>query len=88
MCASIFLRKSKRWRFDQSIEAMLETEKGPDLRLPVVEYDPLEGLERQELSQLVDQAMQALSADHRSILVMHTYEQLSMLKWLGPMNCS
>ena len=83
-----FLRKSKRWRFDQSIEAMLETEKGPDLRLPVVEYDPLEGLERQELSQLVDQAMQALSADHRSVLVMHTYEQLSYAEMAELMNCS
>ncbi len=42
------IRKAKRWKFAESIEEMDENSGGVERKLPVVETNPTEGLEREE----------------------------------------
>jgi RNA polymerase sigma-70 factor (ECF subfamily) len=83
-----YLRKSKRWRFDQSLEAMQEIDSHAEGKLPVVDVDPLERLELEEKQALVDQALKSLSDEHRSVILMHTYEHMTYKEIADAMECS
>ncbi len=83
-----YLRKSKRWRFDQSLEAMQEIDSHAEGKLPVVDVDPLERLELEEKQALVDQALKSLSDEHRSVILMHTYEHMTYKEIADTMECS
>src|SRR5215475_12129181 len=68
------LRKQKRQR-TESIEEMDEESGGVERQMPVVTVNPTEGLERTELRQRIDKALAKLSHEHRTVLVLHEFEE-------------
>ncbi|MDQ6632823.1 MAG: sigma-70 family RNA polymerase sigma factor, partial [Verrucomicrobiota bacterium] len=58
------IRKNKRQRAE-SIEAMNEESGGVERQMPVVTVNPTEGLERVELRERIDKALDQLSHEHR-----------------------
>src|SRR3954471_8032711 len=62
------LRKHKRQR-TESIEAMDEDSGGVERQMPVITPNPTAGLERAELRQRIDKAMELLSHEHRTVLI-------------------
>src|SRR5881396_4217696 len=67
------LRKQKRQR-TESIEAMTEESGGVERHMPVLTVNPTAGLERQELRQRIDRALNQLSYDHRTAIVLCEFE--------------
>lgn len=81
------LRKNKRVRAE-SIEALNEESGGVERQMPVVEINPTEGLERGELRQRIDKALGQLSHEHRTVLVLHEFEDLEYKEIAKRMACS
>lgn len=81
------LRKQKRQRVE-SIEAMDEDSGGVERQLPVVTPNPTARLERQELRQRIDQALNQLSYEHRTVLVLHEFEEMEYKEIARTMGCS
>src|SRR5438270_11608751 len=81
------LRKHKRQR-TESIEAMTEESGGVERHMPVVTVNPTAGLERQELRQRIDRALSQLSYEHRTVLVLHEFEEMEYKKIAKEMDCS
>src|SRR2546421_10810851 len=69
------LRKHKRQR-TESIEAMDEDSGGVERQMPPLTTNPTEGLERGELRQRIDKALGQLSYEHRTVLVVHEFEEM------------
>src|SRR5580698_8436976 len=80
------LRKHKRQRAE-SIEAM-EEEGGVERQMPVVTTNPTAGLERVELRERIDRALGQLSHEHRTVLVLHEFEELEYKEIAKRMKCS
>jgi RNA polymerase sigma-70 factor (ECF subfamily) len=81
------LRKLKRGRTD-SIEQMDEESGGVERQLPVVNPNPTERLERGELRQRIDRALNQLSHEHRTVLILHEFEELEYKVIAKRMGCS
>src|SRR3982751_1441767 len=81
------LRKHKRHR-SESIELMEEESGGVERHMPVVTVNPTEGLERGELRQRIDRALAQLSTEHRTVLVLHEFEELEYKEIAKRMKCS
>lgn len=81
------LRKLKRGRTD-SIEQMDEESGGVERHLPVVNLNPTERLERGELRQRIDRALNQLSHEHRTVLILHEFEELEYKVIAKKMGCS
>ena len=81
------LRKQKRHRAE-SIELMEEESGGVERQMPVVEVNPTAGLERAELRQRIDKAMAQLSVEHRTVLILHQFEELEYKEIAKRMQCS
>ncbi len=81
------IRKNKRQRAE-SIEAMDEETGGVERQMPVVTINPTEGLERSELRQRIDRALGQLSHEHRTVLIMHEFEDLEYKEIAKRMGCS
>jgi len=81
------LRKQKRQR-TESIEAMDEESGGVERHMPVVTTNPTAGLERGELRQRIDKAMSQLSYEHRTVLVLHEFEEMEYKQIAEAMKCS
>jgi RNA polymerase sigma-70 factor (ECF subfamily) len=81
------LRKHKRQRAE-SIELMDEESGGVERQMPVVTVNPTEGLERGELRQRIDRALAQLSHEHRTVLVLHEFEELEYKEIAKRMKCS
>ena len=81
------LRKQRRHR-TESIELMDEESGGVERQMPVVTVNPTEGLERTELRQRIDRAMAQLSAEHRTVLILHEFEELEYKEIAKRMGCS
>jgi len=81
------LRKQKRLRTD-SIEQLDEDSGGVERLLPVVTTNPTEGLERAELRERIDRALDQLSYAHRTVLVLHEFERLEYKEVAKRMGCS
>lgn len=81
------LRKKKRAR-SESIEQMEEETGGVDRHLPILQANPTQGLERQELRAEIDTAMGQLSYEHRTVLVLHEFEELEYKQVAQRMGCS
>src|SRR5437868_12646315 len=81
------LRKHKRQRAE-SIEAMDEESGGVERQMPVVTVNPTEGLERGELRQRIDKALGQLSHEHRTVLILHEFEDLEYKEIAKRMGCS
>ena len=81
------LRKQKRHRAE-SIEMMEEESGGVERQMPVVTINPTAGLERDELRKRIDKAMGQLSYEHRTVLVLHEFEELEYKEVAKIMGCS
>lgn len=83
------LRRQKRQRAE-SIEAMDQEygEGGLERQMPVVNPNPAAGLERGELRQRIDRAMEQLSYEHRTVLILHEFEEMEYKEIAKTMGCS
>jgi RNA polymerase sigma-70 factor (ECF subfamily) len=81
------LRKQKRQR-TESIEAMSEESGGVERQMPVVTVNPTADLERGELRQRIDRALGQLSYEHRTVLVLHEFEEMEYKEIARTMACS
>ena len=81
------LRKHKRQRAE-SIEHLDEELGGVERQMPVVTANPTAGLEREELRKRIDKAMAQLSYEHRTVLVLHEFEELEYKEVAKIMGCS
>lgn len=81
------LRKLKRQRAE-SIEEMDEDSGGVERQMPAITINPTERLERGELRQRIDQAMAQLSYEHRTVLVLHEFEEMEYKEIAKAMECS
>jgi RNA polymerase sigma-70 factor (ECF subfamily) len=81
------IRKQKRQR-TESIEEMNEESGGVERQMPVVTVNPTERLERGELRQRIDKALDQLSEAHRTVLVLHEFEDMEYKNIAKTMNCS
>jgi RNA polymerase sigma-70 factor (ECF subfamily) len=81
------LRKNKRVR-TESIDEMNEETGGVERQMPVINPNPTEGLERGELRTRIDKALGQLSYEHRTVLVLHEFEELEYKLIAKKMGCS
>ncbi len=81
------LRKQKRQRME-SIEALDEESGGVERQMPAVTVNPTAGLERAELRQRIDRALGQLSYEHRTVLVLHEFEEMEYKAIAKTMGCS
>src|SRR6478609_8764988 len=81
------LRKQKRHR-SESLEAMDEESGGVERQMPVVTVNPTAGLERAEMRQRIDKALGQLSYEHRTVMVLHEFEEMEYKQIAKTMGCS
>lgn len=81
------LRRQKRQRAE-SIEELNAESGGVERQMPVVPANPTSGLERAELRQRIDQALGQLSYEHRTVLVLHEFEEMEYKEIAKTMGCS
>src|SRR5436853_1384346 len=81
------LRKQKRHR-SESIEMLEEESGGVERQMPVIIVNPTERLERSELRQRIDKALALLSVEHRTVLILHEFEELEYKEIAKRMQCS
>lgn len=81
------LRKQKRERAE-SIENLEEESGGVERQMPMVTINPTERLERSELRQRIDKALGQLSYEHRTVLILHEFEDLEYKEIAKRMQCS
>lgn len=81
------LRKNKRIK-SESIDEMNEETGGVERQMPVITPNPTEGLERGELRARIDKALGQLSYEHRTVLVLHEFEELEYKLIAKKMGCS
>jgi RNA polymerase sigma-70 factor (ECF subfamily) len=81
------LRKQKRHR-TESIEAMDEETGGAERQMPVVTVNPTAGLEKVELRGRIDRALAQLSHEHRTVLLLHEFEEMEYKDIAKAMDCS
>lgn len=81
------LRRRKRQR-TESIEEMDEESGGVERQMPVVNVNPTERLERGELRKRIDHALSQLSNEHRTVLVLHEFEEMEYKEIAKTMQCS
>jgi len=81
------LRKQKRIK-SESIDEMNEETGGVERQMPIITPNPTEGLERGELRARIDKALGQLSYEHRTVLVLHEFEELEYKLIAKKMGCS
>ncbi len=81
------MRKQKRQRAE-SIENLSEESGGVERQMPVEDHNPTQGLERAELRKRIDEAMGQLSEAHRTVLILHEFEELEYKQIAERMECS
>ncbi len=67
---------------------MTEESGGVERHMPVLTVNPTAGLERQELRQRIDRALNQLSYEHRTVLVLHEFEEMEYKQIAKAMDCS
>jgi RNA polymerase sigma-70 factor (ECF subfamily) len=81
------LRRQKRLRAE-SLDQLDEESGGVERQMPVVTVNPTEGLERSELRQRIDEALAKLTHEHRTVLILHEFEELEYKEIARRMGCS
>jgi RNA polymerase sigma-70 factor (ECF subfamily) len=81
------LRKNKRIK-SESIDEMNEETGGVERQMPVITPNPTEGLERRRTSSADRQALGQLSYEHRTVLILHEFEELEYKLIAKKMGCS
>jgi len=86
LCLDYF-RKKQRQQTD-SLDQMEEETGGVERRMPVEEFNPTETMERAELRKEIDAAMEKLSYEHRTVLILHEFERMEYKEIAKAMHCS
>jgi RNA polymerase sigma-70 factor (ECF subfamily) len=81
------LRRLKR-KHEESLEALEEESGGIERQMEIVTPNPTAGLERAELRARLDRALGQLSHEHRTVLVLHEFEQMEYREIAKQMKCS
>lgn len=81
------LRKQKRHRAD-SIEELGEESGGVERQMPAITVNPTERLERSELRQRIDRGLSQLSPEHRTVLILHEFEEMEYKEIARTVGCS
>jgi RNA polymerase sigma-70 factor, ECF subfamily len=81
------LRRHKRLR-TESIEGMDEESGGVERHMEPVVFNPTERLERGELRARIDEAIAQLSHEHRTVVVLHEFEEMEYRQIAETMGCS
>ena len=81
------LRKRKRQATD-SLEQIEDEGGGIERRMPAGTYNPTEQMEREELRSQIDLAMEKLSYEHRTVLLLHEFEEMGYKEISKAMQCS
>ncbi len=81
------LRKQKRRR-TESIEEMDEESGGVERQMPAITVNPTARLEQGELRQRIDRALDQLSHEHRTVLVLHEFEEMEYKEMARTVGCS
>src|ERR1044072_7444778 len=81
------IRRQKRQRAE-SIEAMDDESGGGERQMESIITNPTERLERGELRKRSDEAMGKLSNEHRTVLVLHEFEEMEYKEIAKVMGCS
>jgi RNA polymerase sigma-70 factor (ECF subfamily) len=81
------LRRQKRMR-SESIEQLDAESGGVERQMPVITPNPTEGLERGEVRKRIDEALAKLTYEHRTVLVLHEFEELEYKEIAKRMACS
>ena len=81
------LRKQKRQRAE-SLDQLEEESGGVERQMPVVTTNPTERLERGELRQKIDAAMALLSVEHRTVLILHEFQEMEYKQIAKTVGCS
>jgi RNA polymerase sigma-70 factor (ECF subfamily) len=81
------LRRQKRQRAE-SLEELADEDGGVERQMPVITINPTERLERGELRARIDKAMADLSEEHRTVLVLHAFEELEYKEIAKVAGCS
>ncbi len=82
-----YLRRQKRQCLE-SIEELGAEFGGVERQMPVVTVNPTARLERAELRQRIHRALNQLSYEHRTALVLHEFEQMGYKDVAKAMGCS
>lgn len=82
-----YIRKQKRTRAE-SIEQLDDELGGVERQMPVINPNPTEKMERDELRLRIDRAMNQLSYEHRTVLILHEFEDLEYKQIAKRMGCS
>jgi RNA polymerase sigma-70 factor (ECF subfamily) len=67
---------------------MDEESGGVERQMPVINPNPTERLERGELRQRIDRALNQLSYEHRTVLILHEFEEMEYKMIAKKMGCS
>jgi len=86
LCLDQLRRHKRQWV--ESIEVLDEESGGVERQMPVVTVNPAAGLERGELRQRIDQALNQLSYEHRTVLVLNEFEEMEYKEIAKTMGCS
>lgn len=81
------LRRRKRQQAE-SVEVLDEEAGGVERYMPVVTVNPTAGLERAELRARIDKAMAQLTYEHRTVLILHEFEEMEYKQIAKVMDCS
>ncbi len=81
------IRKQKRQQ-TESIEELDEESGGVERQMPIFAPDPLAGLERAELRKEIDKALGQLTHEHRTVLVLHEFQEMEYKEIAKAMDCS
>lgn len=81
------LRRQKRFR-PESVEHLDAEAGGVERQMPVVTINPTAGLERAELRQAIDHVLAQLTFEHRTVLILHEFEELEYKEIAKRMGCS
>ncbi len=81
------LRRQKRAPAE-SIDHLEAELGGVERQMPVVVTNPTERLERAELRQRIDQALAKLSPEHRTVLILHEFEEMEYKEIARTVGCS
>ena len=82
-----FLRKRERQGTD-SLERIEVEGGGIERRMPVETFNPTEHMEREELRGEIDLAMEKLSYEHRTVMLLHEFEGMEYKEIAKAMHCS
>ena len=81
------LRRLKRVKTD-SIDQLEDELGGVERQMPIINPNPTEKLERGELRARIDRALSQLSYEHRTVLILHEFEEMEYKLIAKKMGCS